>query len=204
MNESNCDHLLIAGDLYTSTEKRNLFLSELKKPYTFVCGNHDYYGESVSSDFAEEELLVKASLWTNFWGVPDFGLLCARSINDFRFISVDGKRYILPSDMWKMYEEHLAFIQKSDRKVVMTHWPMSMHSLADQWKGEMTNPYFVNDIHDDEIKKMGKKLLVHGHVHTPFDYMIGDTRVICNPLGYPDEVYKHISEYHVKLVTLEV
>jgi hypothetical protein len=28
------------------------------------------------------------------------------------------------------------------------------------------------------------KLWVHGHMHNPSDYMIGDTRVVCNPRGY--------------------
>ena len=27
-------------------------------------------------------------------------------------------------------------------------------------------------------------LWVHGHVHASFDYMMGDTRVVCNPRGY--------------------
>ena len=29
--------------------------------------------------------------------------------------------------------------------------------------------------------------IVHGHIHSQQDYMIGDTRVVCNPRGYPDE-----------------
>lgn len=28
------------------------------------------------------------------------------------------------------------------------------------------------------------KLWTHGHTHYPFDYMIGETRVVCNPRGY--------------------
>jgi hypothetical protein len=27
-------------------------------------------------------------------------------------------------------------------------------------------------------------LWTHGHMHDPFDYMIGTTRVVCNPRGY--------------------
>jgi predicted phosphodiesterase len=25
---------------------------------------------------------------------------------------------------------------------------------------------------------------VHGHMHNPSDYQVGDTRVLCNPRGY--------------------
>ncbi len=28
------------------------------------------------------------------------------------------------------------------------------------------------------------KLWTHGHTHEDFDYMIGSTRVVCNPRGY--------------------
>ena len=27
-------------------------------------------------------------------------------------------------------------------------------------------------------------LWTHGHTHEPFDYMIGTTRIVCNPRGY--------------------
>ena len=28
------------------------------------------------------------------------------------------------------------------------------------------------------------KLWTHGHTHHEFDYMVGSTRVVCNPRGY--------------------
>ena len=28
------------------------------------------------------------------------------------------------------------------------------------------------------------KLWTHGHTHEDFDYMIGSTRIVCNPRGY--------------------
>jgi hypothetical protein len=30
-------------------------------------------------------------------------------------------------------------------------------------------------------------LWIHGHVHTAQDYRLGETRVLCNPRGYPVE-----------------
>jgi Icc-related predicted phosphoesterase len=35
--------------------------------------------------------------------------------------------------------------------------------------------------------KKPPKLIVHGHTHEACDYMIGDTRVVCHPRGYPKE-----------------
>ena len=34
---------------------------------------------------------------------------------------------------------------------------------------------------------MSPKLWVSGHTHTPFDYQVGDTRVIGNPRGFREE-----------------
>jgi hypothetical protein len=28
---------------------------------------------------------------------------------------------------------------------------------------------------------------VHGHTHSPFDYQVGATRIVCNPKGYSGE-----------------
>jgi hypothetical protein len=36
------------------------------------------------------------------------------------------------------------------------------------------------------------KLWTHGHTHEEFDYMIGSTRVVCNPRGYAD--YEEIAD----------
>ena len=30
-------------------------------------------------------------------------------------------------------------------------------------------------------------LMRHGHTHSFFDYQINNTRILCNPLGYPGE-----------------
>ena len=40
---------------------------------------------------------------------------------------------------------------------------------------------------DDFVAESGALLWIHGHLHTQKDYKIGNTRVICNPRGYPDE-----------------
>jgi hypothetical protein len=42
-----------------------------------------------------------------------------------------------------------------------------------------------NSVLDDFIMERPQiKLWTHGHTHEDFDYMIGSTRVVCNPRGY--------------------
>ena len=45
------------------------------------------------------------------------------------------------------------------------------------------------------------KLWTHGHTHEDFDYMIGSTRIICNPRGYIN--YESRADYF-KLKAIEV
>ena len=49
--------------------------------------------------------------------------------------------------------------------------------------------------------KKPPKLIVHGHTHRRMDYMLGDTRVICNPRGYPgeNEWYKNYQPVYVEI-----
>jgi Icc-related predicted phosphoesterase len=41
---------------------------------------------------------------------------------------------------------------------------------------------------DQEIAQVQPKLWVHGHTHIPCDWKAGETRVLCNPFGYPHEM----------------
>ena len=45
------------------------------------------------------------------------------------------------------------------------------------------------------------KLWTHGHTHEEFDYMIGSTRIVCNPRGYIN--YEDRAD-HFELKTFEI
>ena len=46
------------------------------------------------------------------------------------------------------------------------------------------NGAYHSDLTEFIMDRPEIKLWVHGHMHDDFDYMIGDTRVVCNPRGY--------------------
>jgi Icc-related predicted phosphoesterase len=48
------------------------------------------------------------------------------------------------------------------------------------------NPAFGSNL-DRTINASGAVLWVHGHIHYATDYVIGRTRVVNNPRGYPNE-----------------
>jgi hypothetical protein len=46
------------------------------------------------------------------------------------------------------------------------------------------NGAYHSDLTDIMLDNPHIKLWTHGHTHNAFDYMIGETRVVCNPRGY--------------------
>jgi len=71
--------------------------------------------------------------------------------------------------------------------IVVTHMLPTQKSVPDQFRGAINNGWFVCDV-EHLIVERKPALWLHGHTHTPQDYMLGQTRIVCNPLGYPQEM----------------
>jgi predicted phosphodiesterase len=117
------------------------------------------------------------------WGINDFLLIMHHGGNGIM------KRFTV-DDMIAKNLASRAFIKSSInpgmKNIVVSHFCPSEKSIHPQWKGSSLNPYFACNC-DDILTMDGVVLAVHGHTHSSFDYMIGNTRVICNPRGYKDE-----------------
>ena len=77
----------------------------------------------------------------------------------------------------------------ADAKVVVVgHHAPSALSIAEHYKdSHLMNGGFSSDLSEFILDNPKIKLWTHGHMHDAFDYYIGDTRVVCNPRGYPGE-----------------
>lgn len=49
------------------------------------------------------------------------------------------------------------------------------------------NGGYASDLSEFILDNPKIKLWTHGHMHQNHDYLIGTTRVVCNPKGYHDE-----------------
>jgi len=144
---------------------------------------------------------VCATLWSDFDNGNDLCMMNAKNgMNDYRIIRVGPsvndahKRPFLPQDAFLLFQQSKKFIfeevkeQKAAGRevVVVTHMGPSWQSVPERFR---TGPYadlngaYVSNL-EAEIIDTKPDLFVHGHTHDSFDYMIGDTRVICNPRGY--------------------
>lgn len=76
--------------------------------------------------------------------------------------------------------------------VVVTHHTPSEKSVHYRYKtvGKEVNPCYTSNL-EWVMKKYSPNMWVHGHTHVNFDYMIGSTRIVCNPRGYPYELHRN-------------
>ena len=75
------------------------------------------------------------------------------------------------------------------KTVVVTHHAPSIHSIPEIYKTDYLSAAFASNL-EDFISSSKIDIWIHGHLHDPSDYKIGETRIVCNPRGYIGETHK--------------
>jgi Icc-related predicted phosphoesterase len=145
----------------------------------------------------EGVVFVGATLWTDMNKSDPLTLaMIASYMNDYKCITYHYPQYgayhkMRPADTVKMHYESKRFIEetakaKADKPiVVISHMAPSFKSVNEKYIHEtMSNGAYCSDLSDLILDNPNIKVWVHGHVHDPCDYNVGDTRVLCNPRGY--------------------
>lgn len=192
------DVLIDAGDLEIPERLYEALDGILSKDRIIVNkGNHDYYGKKFDDDplaacqsmVIDGVWFVVAPLWMDFNNFdPMTAMTVKRNLNDFRLIEGFTTRVCFDTHL-----KQKAFIQDrmhSIIDVIVTHHAPSFQSVHPRYKvgglADLINYGFASKL-DEMVFDSGAKLWVHGHTHDPSDYMIGKTRVVANPCGYPGE-----------------
>jgi predicted phosphodiesterase len=96
-----------------------------------------------------------------------------------------------PEDAAEEHAKMKGYIQqivegKFDQKfVVVGHHAPSKLSTHEMYKDDtIMNGGYSSDMDEFILDRPQIKLWTHGHTHHNFDYMIGSTRIVCNPRGY--------------------
>ena len=180
---------LNAGDTHPNKLLRDWLEKEMGERYFAVLGNHDYYGNSFANadmDFPDTVevdgiKIAGATLWTEisptrWWDFKEY-MVDSRQIRGMTY-----EKYMLAH---MTHKEHLF---NSGADVWVVHHLPSYQSVHPKYKDSGGNDFFATEL-SYKILEMKKppKLIVHGHTHDRCDYMIGDTRVVCHPRGYPNE-----------------
>ena len=161
----------------------------------------------------DDVTFVGGTLWTNMNKGDPLTLHAVRDMMmDYREIRNDYNGYtnVKPHDTAIRHRETLDYIknvvaEKSDEKfVVVGHHTPSFQSVHEQYRTEyLMNGAYHSDLSEFILDRPQIKLWTHGHTHNCFDYMIGETRVVCNPRGYESAGYSEDSGWNPNIV-LEV
>ena len=144
-------------------------------------------------------VFVGGTLWTDMnKGDPLTMHAIEGMMNDFRIIRNDFRNYAPMSarDVVSRHARTLGYFKtvlaehKDKRCVVVGHHSPSFQSVHEQYAHEtLMNGGYHSDLSEFILDHPQVVLWTHGHTHYPFDYKIGETRIVCNPRGYENDGY---------------
>jgi predicted phosphohydrolase len=150
----------------------------------------------------DDVTFVGATLWTDMNKGDDLTMFHMKSMmNDYRQVTMFNEaknvyHRLTPERTVEDHHKSRQFIRetvegKFDQKfVVCTHHAPSKASTKPRYINDtMMNGAYSSDLSELILDNPQIKAWTHGHTHDFFDYMIGSTRVMCNPRGY-----KHYEE----------
>jgi Icc-related predicted phosphoesterase len=172
----------------------------------------------------DDVIFVGGTLWTDMNKEDPHTLYAIAGVmNDFKtvnnsnhvryFRDEDGNSHervarLMPEDVVVDHKEMVSFIDSVcamnpyGKIVVVGHHAPSKQSTHPRYKGEqLINGAYSSDLSEFMLDRPQIKVWTHGHTHEPFDYMIGNTRVVANPRGYIN--YEELAD-HFKLQYIEV
>ena len=145
-------------------------------------------------------LFIGASLWTDMNKEDSLTMYHMRSMmNDYRHIRLfDEIKSVYhrfnPENTVQLHKDSLNYIKltlQANRDteqlpvVMVTHHSPSKQSIHPRYQHDVImNAAYSSELSEFILDHPEIQVWTHGHTHDPFDYMIGSTRIICNPRGY--------------------
>lgn len=157
-------------------------------------------------ELSDGKMLFGTTLWTDFGGNPLSELHVSTSLNDYRQIRVKKKQYkrVNVSDIRLenriAYNHLLNALEQHTDLIVMTHHAPSWTSIPSRFatpENFHLNTGYANRLDSLIESCQNVQTWVHGHIHNRSDYMIGSTRVVANPRGYPREKVEWYTETYL-------
>lgn len=138
--------------------------------------------------------VIGATLWSNYKlkGVRAQKNMASKKeggLVDMQNVVVGSQhRPIKPKDLIENHKSSVAYIESVLKEefdgptiIISHHGPHSL-SIGEKYKDTPLVPTYVSDL-EALILNYQPEFWIHGHLHNSSDYLIGNTRVICNPRG---------------------
>lgn len=207
------DGILCAGDIDWSLKRGWEYLLRQQEhsqcDIIFTLGNHDYEEKGIQKtiDWYRSKVanhqgmfllerdtldykgvyLAGATWWTDMrlhgYSEAFFVAQKVKDLDDVKAIGLGTSGILEQNELAKSFISQLNV--PADRpSILMTHFAMSGKSTPQRYQRDMLAAYFASN-HENYF--LDFNFHIHGHIHDASDYIVGDTHVICNPVGLPDE-----------------
>ncbi len=157
-------------------------------------------------EFLENEVAVHegvrflgCTLWSDFelFGTGEHALRCMQAagsrMSDYSLIRVPPTyRKLTPADTRAAHRVSRRFLESelasgfSGKTVVVTHNAPSRRSVPARHREDLISAAFASDL-EPLVRGSSADLWIHGHTHHSVSYTVGETRVVSNQRGYPNE-----------------
>jgi predicted phosphodiesterase len=191
------NHEYYHSDLATELNEVRRKLAHLSNLYVLerevkVIGDITFIGGTLWTDMNNSDALTLYHMRTM---MNDFRVI-TNSTTPVHFRTQEGEfktrvGKFSPEDAVEEHAKMKGYIQqivegKFDQKfVVVGHHSPSKLSTHEMYKDNtLMNGGYSSDLDEFILDHPQIKLWTHGHTHHNFDYMIGSTRIVCNPRGY--------------------
>ena len=154
-------------------------LTYLNNEETTIDGHH-FYGGTMWYDSAN-------------WDMETYSVFY-KFMFDPKFIEESGHHSIdmeIAYEFYKFRDNFKACV--TEETVVISHHLPHKESISPFFKGSPLNPFFYEPGATPLLESKSPKLWIHGHTHSPVDTVVGETRIYCNPFGYPSWLNKKFS-----------
>jgi len=180
----------------------------------YVAGNHEFYHGKwfATLDYLREETsywpniyflekevkviddiaFLGCTLWTDLnKGNPITMHTVETLMNDHRLIRHDRLGYtkVRAIHTIERHREHKNWLRETvpqyDKVVVVGHMGPTLMSIHPKYAHDVhLNGGYCSDLSEFILDNPNIKLWTQGHTHHAFEYMVGSTKVACNPRGY--------------------
>lgn len=195
-------HLRSVDKMQSHLDKEHITNIHVGDRFTLVFGDTAFICATLWTDMNNRDPLTIAHLESDL-GLNDYKMIRSGSTAApylRRLKSFDTLHEFSLSKKF-IFEEIASCKANGWKTVVVSHHAPSFLSIAPAFNtlGKfMDNGGYASNL-GNEIADGGPDVWVHGHIHHSNDYVIGDTRIVCNPRGY-DEPSERNPNFDPKLV----
>lgn len=181
----------VAGNHEFYSGKWDGSINDLRKECARYPNIHFLENDNIS---LYDHTFIGCTLWTDLnKGDPLTQHDLKNNLNDFHCIRVERLGYtkLRPIHTLERHvrsKEYMDEVIRGDvngKYVIVGHHAPTKLSTHPKYADEYTiNGGYSSDLSEFILDHPQIKLWTHGHTHHDFDYMVGDTRIVCNPRGY--------------------